>query len=265
MSPSMAFRLRSEDEKTYINDVINRLTDIHKDEVHIKGDALRLLCKAFEDGIESIQFKEIPSSAQDVILQVGCQFLKYEGEVYLCYETFHKKKKGEPIGSIDEYVISRCRLCIEGKQVAVETGIQNMLRKKNIKSILDLRDILVNLTEDFSLAQIYICKANLLEEHEIIVSMNGIHLRCPLKDMEDVSVREYCYNQVNPSDMNPPCRYLIDPFINVNIEPTEKAQNVIRDLAQLNEPEKPIKQVDAKVIEKDEDEEKEENDNEGVE
>ena len=255
MSPSMAFRLRSEEEKIYINGVINRLTDLHKDEVHIKGDALKILCKAFEDGIETIQFKDIPTSVQDVLNQIGCQFIKYEGDLsgYVCYETFHKKKKGEPIGSIDEHVIVRCRLCIEGKQVAVETGIQNQLRKKNIKSILDLRDILINLTQDFSLAQIYICKANLLEEHEIIVSMNGIHLRCPLKDMEDVSVLEYCYNQINPSEMNPPCRYLVDPYINVNIEPTEKAQNIIKDLAQLPEEITDIKNVDVDVKEKKDD------------
>ena len=256
MSPSMAFRIRNEDEKNYINEVIGRLTDLHKDEISIKGDALRLLCKIFEDGIETIQFKEPPTTAQDVITQVSCNFLKYESEVYVCYETFHKKKKGEPIGSIDEYVIDRCRLCTEGKQVAVETGIQAQLRKKNIKSILDLRDILVNLTQDFSLAQIYICKANLLEEHEIIVSMNGIHLRCPLKDMEDVSVLEYCYNQINPSEMNPPCRYLIDPYINVNIEPTTEAQNIIKDLAQLPEEIPDIKDVDVEVKEKDKDKKK---------
>ena len=81
--------------------------------------------------------------------------------------------------------------------------------------------------------------------------------------MDDVSVLEYCYNQVNPSDMNPPCRYLIDPFINVNIEPTKKAQNIIKDLAQLPEEKPDIKEVDAEVIEKDEDDKKNGGETEG--
>lgn len=254
MSPNMSFKIKNSEDKEYINQVINRIADIHKDKVSVKGDALFIMAKSFEEGIKTIQFKDIPTSVQDVLHQINCQFIKYEGELsgYVCYENMHKKKKGEPIGSIDEYVISRCRLCQEGKKVAIENAIQIQLRKKNIKNILDLRYILINLTKDFSLAQIYLCKANLLEEHEIIVSLNGIHLRCPLQDDEDVSVREHCYNQVNPSDMNPPCKYLIDPYINVKIEVPEKAEEIIRELSQIDYQEKNIKDVDVEVIEKDE-------------
>ena len=256
MSSTMTFRFKNQEDKTYINEVINRIADIHKDKVSIKGDSLMIMAKAFEEGIETLQFKEVPTSVQDVINQIGCNFIKYEGDIsgYMCYEHMYKKKKGEPIGSIDEHVISRCRLCQEGKQVAIETKIQDALRKKNIKSILDLRYILINLTREFSLAQIYICKGNLLEEHEIIVCLDGIHLRCPLKDKEAVSVLEYCYNQVNPSELNPPCRYLIDPYINVNMEMPEEAQEILKDLAQLEDkkPKKDIKQVEAEVIEKEE-------------
>jgi len=252
MSLSKSFRFNSKEDKEYVTNLVNKIADTHKGDIKIQGDALVIMAKTYEDGIETIQFKDKPTNVQDVINQVGCQFLKYELKTYVCYETFHKKKRGESIGSDDESVIVRCELCIEGKQVAIETGIQNQLRKKNIKSILDLRDILINLTQDFSLAQIYLCKGNLLEEHEIGISMNGIHLKCPLKEMDDVSVLEYCYNQVNPSDMNPPCRYLVDPYINVNIEPTEKAQNIIKDLAQLPEEIPDIKNVDAEVIPKEE-------------
>ena len=255
MSSTMTFRFKNQEDKTYINEVINRIADIHKDKVSIKGDSLMIMAKAFEEGIETLQFKEVPTSVQDVINQIGCNFIKYEGDIsgYMCYEHMYKKKKGEPIGSIDEHVISRCRLCQEGKQVAIETKIQDALRKKNIKSILDLRYILINLTREFSLAQIYICKGNLLEEHEIIVCLDGIHLRCPLKDKEAVSVIEHCYNQVNPSELNPPCRYLVDPYINVNMEMPEEAQEILKDLALLKEPEKPIKQVDAEVTDKEND------------
>jgi len=255
----MSFRLKNPEDKQYINDVINKITDIYKDDISIKGDALMIMAKGFDDKLETIQFKEIPTSVQAVISQIKCDFIKYEGDIsgYVCYENFHKKKKGEPIGSIDEYVIGRCRLCLEGKKAAIEYAIQTQLRKKNIKNILDLRYILINLTKDFSLAQIYLCKANLLDEHELIVSLNGIHLRCPLQDDEDVSVTEHCYNQVDPSEMNPPCRYLIDPYINVKIETPAKAKEIIEELSQLeyqdkNIQENNIKDIDVEVIQKEE-------------
>jgi len=119
MTPNMSFKVKNEEDKTYINQVINKITDIHKDNVSVKGDALFIMTKSFEEGIETIQFKDVPTSVQAVLTQVSCNFLKYEGDIsgYVCYETFHKKKKGEPIGFIDEFVIGRCGLCKEGKQV----------------------------------------------------------------------------------------------------------------------------------------------------
>jgi len=259
MSLSKSFRFNSLEDKEYVTNLVNKIADTYKDDIDIQGDALVIMAKAFDEGIETIQFKEVPTDVKAVMNQVGCNFLRHELKVYMCYELMYKKKKGEPIGKDDEHVISRCRLCQDGKQLAIETKIQDALRKKNIKSILDLRYILINLTKEFSLAQIYICKGNLLEEHEIIVCLDGIHLRCPLKEKESVSVLEYCYNQINPSELNPPCRYLIDPYINVNMEIPEEAQEIINDLAQIEhkKPENNIKQVDAEVIEKEKDKEDE--------
>lgn len=249
------FKLDTQDQKDYINELMNEIADKFPDEVSIKGDALFKVCTLIKEGLDNITFKEIPSSVQFTLDQIKCKFIKYEGDIsgYVCYELFHKKKKGEPIGSVDELVIERCRLCIEGKKDSITKEVERKLRNKNIKSILDLRDILINLTRESSLAQIFICKANLLEENSIFVSIDGIHLRCPLENNETMSVLEHCYNQVNPKDMNPPCRYLIDPHINIKIEPDEDAREIIRELTQIeHQPEEEIKTVDSKVIESEE-------------
>ena len=256
MSVSKGFRFRNDEDKNYVVSIINKIADIHKKDISVKGDAIVIMARAFDEGIETIQFKDVPTSAQEVLNQVQCEFLRYDGELsgYMCYEYFYKKKKGEPIGAIDELIIQRCQLCKEGKDVAKEKEIQKQLLKTNIKKLLDLREILINLTQDLSLAQIYICRANLLEGHALTVCVDGIHLVCPLEDNDSVTVIEHCYNQIDPMSMNPPCRYLIDPHIKVKMDLGEKATEIIGDLTQIeHKPKEEIqsksKVIDAEVIE----------------
>jgi len=69
---------------------------------------------------------------------------------------------------------------------------------------------------------------------------------------EDVQVKSHCYNQITPWTMEPPCQYLIDPFVNVKIEPSEKASEAIERIAlELQEglPESEPITVEAEVIE----------------
>jgi len=127
MCPSKSFRFKNEEDKTFVTDVCNKIADIHKKDISVQGDALVIIAKAFEEGIETIQFKEVATSAQEVFNQVNCNFLKYDGSIsgYMCYEFFYKKKKGENIGAIDEVVIQRCATCREGKK---------LLKKKRFKN-----------------------------------------------------------------------------------------------------------------------------------
>lgn len=273
MSPSKSFRFKNDEDKNYVTNVLNKIADLHKQDISVQGDALVILAKSFEEGIETIELRDIPSSVQGTLNQIKCDFIKYEIDRskkdvewgYYCYEDFGRKKKPTLIGSDDDNVLYRCNIfCEKSKRLFIDKEVQKQLRKVNIKKILDLREILINLTHDGSLAQIYICKANLLEEHEIIISVDGIHLRCPLEKDDSVSVIQHCYNQVDPTTMNPPCRYLIDPYINVKIEPPDEAKEIIKDLEKLEhkESENSIKQVDAEVIEPpEEDEEKEDEEN----
>jgi len=256
MSVTKGFRFQNLDDRDYVLSIVNKIADIHKKNISVQGDAIVIMARAFDEGIKTIQFKDVPTSTKEVFNQVNCNFLKYDSELsgYMCYEFFYKKKKGEGIGAIDELVIQRCELCKKGKEDAKEREIQKQLLKVNIKKLLDLREILINLTQDLSLAQIYICKANLLEGHILTLSIDGIHMECPLEDDDSVSVIEHCYNQVDPMSMNPPCRYLIDPHIKVKMDLGEKATEIIEDLKQIeHRPEAPIIKdveiVDVEIIE----------------
>jgi len=261
------FDFNTREDREYVTKIVNKIADLHKHDISISGDALIILAKAFEEGIETIELRDIPSSVQGTLNQIKCDFIRYEKDKskkdsvagYYCYENFNKKKKPTLIGTDDDNVLYRCNIfCEKSKRLAIDKDVQKQLRKVNIKKILDLREILINLTHDGSLAQIYLCKANLLEEHEIIISVDGIHLRCPLEKDDSVSVIQHCYNQVDPTTMNPPCRYLIDPYINVKIEPPDEAKEIIRELTQIeHQPETTIKDVDAEVIEPEETESKE--------
>lgn len=265
MSVTFTARMDSLEDKKKVNDALAKISDRYP-ECNMKRYALLKLVDLYLSDFDATVYKDIPVSVQATINEIGCSYLKYEGEElgFLCYEKFHVKKKGEAIGGSHDKVITRCNLCRLGKHDKEQYKIQEQLRKKNIKSILELRDILINLTHSSTLAQIYICKGLLLEEHQLIISADGIHLQCPLEldekgKMLEMAVIEHCYEQINPHDMNPPCKHLIDPH--VRVRPPERAEEIIEELSQLEyQPpveEKPdTKDVDAEVIEPEEDEEK---------
>lgn len=241
------FRFKDQNDKRFLEKVLKKIADTYEGKISISGDTLIILAKAFEEGIETFEMREIPQNVQATLNQISCEFIKYETDTskkdpitgYFCYEDFGRKKKPMLIGSNDSNVLYRCNsFCEKSKRLAKEKIVQGILLKRNIHGLLELREILINLTHDSRLAQIYLCKANLLEEHQIIISADGIHLQCPLEKDESVSVMDHCYNQVDPVEMNPPCKYLIDPYISVNIEASERETEIIKDLAQLNAPEK---------------------------
>lgn len=270
MTTTLSFKLPSTEEKKIINDALAKVSERYPD-CSKKGDALLKIIALYNSGFSESVFREIPPSVIETINEVKCSYLKYEGEAlgFFCYEKFHLKKKGEPVGASHDKVISRCNLCRLGKFDKEQSNIQTMLRKKNIKGLLELREILIKLTHESTLAQIYICKAKLLDEHELIISADGIHLKCPLqlddkKREMDMSVIEHCYEQINPYDMNPPCKHLIDPH--VRVRPPDRADEIIEELKQMeykpeDESKEDSKIIDVEVIEPDE-EKKEDEENE---
>ena len=268
MSLTSSFRLVSPEQVKYVNELMAKISKRYPD-CNKKGEALIKLLELYETSFTESVYRDIPPSVIETINEVECSYLKYDGETlgFFCYEKFHINKKGLPVGISHDKVISRCNLCRLGKFDKEQSKIQEQLRKKNIKGILDLRDILIKLTHESTLAQIYICRGKLFDHHELIISADGIHLKCPLqlddkgKEM-DMSVIEHCYEQINPMEMNPPCQYLIDPH--VRVRPPDRAEEIIEELKQIEHKpqEKTVHDeptiIDAEIIESDEEKQEDE-------
>jgi hypothetical protein len=257
--PTLSFKVDTQEQKKYINTWFADLVK-SRGELGKKGEALQYIIDQYDLAFKNIRFREVPEDVESLIKEADCQYLKYEpyeegkkkGTGYVCYEFFSKKKKPSILGTDHDLILSKCNLCKAGKLDLVEQQIQKQLRKKNIKNLLNLREILINLQIEGGIAQIFICKADLLEQKKLVVSTNGTHLPCPLEeDTKDVQVKLHCYNQINPMSMEPPCQYLIDPFVNVKVEPSEKASEILERIAleyQESEPKQDPKIVDVEVI-----------------
>ena len=262
--PTNSFKIDTDEQNRYINNWFGDLVKA-RGELSKKGEALIYLMDQYDLNFKNLRFKNIPETVEHLIAQVNCEFISYEeykeGKEsktgFVCYEKFHSKKKPDPIGTEHDLLLMRCSKCKAGKLARIETEVQKQLRKKNIKGLLDLRDILINLQIEGGLAQIYICKALLMEKKTLILCTNGVHLTCPLEDgSPEVQVKAHCYNQITPWTQEPPCQYLIDPHIMVQIAPGEEAEEIIKAIAleyreteEGQEPPQPIKEVESKVIE----------------
>ncbi len=262
--PTNSFKIDTDEQNRYINNWFGDLVK-SRGEISKKGEALIYLMDQYDLNFKNLRFKDIPETVEPLIREVNCEFISYEeyreGKKtktgFVCYEKFHGKKKPDPIGTEHDLLLMRCSKCKAGKLARIELEVQKQLRKKNIKGLLDLRDILINLQIEGGLAQIYICKANLMEKKTLILCTNGVHLTCPLEEgSPEVQVKKHCYTVITPWTQEPPCQFLIDPHIMVQIAPGEEAEQIIEAIAleyqeseEGQEPSPPIKEVDAEVIE----------------
>lgn len=251
------------DTKEEIKRINNWFADLvaSRGELGRKGEALQYLIDQYDLAFQNIRHRDIPDSVESLIKEADCHYLNYEpykegkeiiNDGFVCYEFFSQKKKPNILGNNHDLILNKCNLCKAGKLDKIEKQIQIQLRKKNIRNLLNLRDILINLQIEGGIAQIFLCKADLLEKKKLVVSTNGTHLPCPMEpDNKEVQVKLHCYNQITPWTMEPPCQYLIDPFVNVKIEPGEKAQDIIERIAldyQEAEPIQDPKIIDAEIV-----------------
>jgi len=266
MSVTFTARMDSQKDKDFINEALGKIAERYP-ECNMKRYALLKLIELYNADFSKVVYKEVPDSISKTIKEVDCPYLKHltgsdplQPEAFYCYEKFHTIKKEVLIAKSHISVIGKCNLCRLGKHDKEQYKIHEQLRKKNIKNILDLRDILIKLTHEATLAQIFICKGELFDNHKLIISADGIHLQCPL-ELDDkgkpleMLVVEHCYEQINPYDMNPPCKHLIDPH--VRVRPPDKVEEILEELKQLeHQPTEEIKSeaknIDVEVIESDE-------------
>lgn len=212
-------------------------------------DAYELLFQLYFEGKEIEEdWKETQTyEVQDLIALINCEFLEWEGDKgFQCYEKFHEKKKPQSLGGI-ENIQTRCSKCEIGKQAKIQNEIERALRKKNIKGILDLRNVLVQLSQDGGLAQIFICKAE-LHKGKINISGNGISIPCPQENDNEVSIINHCQYLVNPETLQPPCEYLVNPYVKVKLQ-SEEAKDIIETLEITDQTKATAKKkIDAEVI-----------------
>ena len=256
-----SFKLDTKEQSNYVNQWFSDLVTA-RGELSKKGEALIYLMDQYDLNFKNLRFQDIPETVEHLISEADCQYLKYEeyreGKEtktgFVCYEFFSRSKKPSPLGTEHDLILTRCSLCKAGKLDRIEAELQKKLRAKNIKGLLDLRDILINLQVEGGLAQIYICKANLLEKKTLILCTNGVHLTCPLEEgSPEVQVKKHCYNQITPWTQEPPCQYLIDPFIMVQIDSPEEVKDIIESIAleytEEDQDPKAPKEVESEVIE----------------
>lgn len=247
-SVTMSLRVPNDEERIKVSEFLKKLASLHPD-VKNAYDALMFLKDLYDKGFNPEQESFQPQSIQDVIHEVGCDFLRWEGNTlgFMCYEKFHDKKKGDPIGSDGDDVKDRCYICEVGKQAKLQKKFEAQLMRRDVKGLLDLRKILFSLSEEGGFIQIYICRCE-LKNHKIAVSLDGHTLKCPLEKDQLVSIQNHCYDRINPKTMQTPCEYLLDPHVKGKME-SQEANEIIKQLSHRADERATTKKVESEQTE----------------
>lgn len=249
MSLTKGFRFKTLEDKEYVISVVNKVADRYPNDIDIQGDAIVKLARIFDEGISTIGFEELPHSIQETIRMCDCEFIKYSTlQGFECYETYHKNKKTKPIGHEHDKVITACYLCKVGKSKSIREKVEADFRKKGIGRMIKLVNDLLKIDSEGAIAQIFMCQAKQFTEDEIIISPDCVHMRCPEMENELILIDEHCLKQVDPFTMNPPCRYLVAPFLRVPITIPEETKIIIDEIQQLEHEESEKKTVNAEII-----------------
>jgi hypothetical protein len=262
MTVSKTFRFNNDEDRKYVLDIVNKIADQFSDEINIQGDTIVKLCKIFEEGVSSIEFDDLPQSVQDTIRLADCDFIRHSSlEGFECYEAYHKEKKSKPIGRQSKKVIALCVLCKIGKAKVIQNQIEAQFRKKGVTSFVKLINDLIRIDHEGAVAQIFLCQARRFVDDELHLSPDCTHFKCPELDGELIEIENHCLIQTNPFTLEKPCRYLVAPFLKVNIKVPKETQVIldeVKRLETLEETQEPI-EVEATVIEPDEGENGEDN------
>lgn len=231
----LGFRIPTQEDKDFINSALNDVADKFPNDVPNRPSALKKICQIYFDGINLLEFKEIPASVSETIRLVQCEYLRWDSaiSVFMCYESYHKNHKKHPIDSAHDKVLDACRLCKKGKSDAIRYRVEEGFRKKGINSIFNLTKLLLRMDMEGAVAQIFLCQAKQFTDDEIIISPDCVHMKCPKLDSELVLIEEHCVTQIDPQSMNPPCEYLIAPFLRVPIKPAPEAKAVMDEMKRL--------------------------------
>lgn len=233
LTPSLSFKIPTNQMKEDINNVLNQIADNHHLEINTKADALYKLVNLYKEEYDSMGYKEIPHSIEETIRLADCDFIKWDGNIFVCYESYHKNKSPKEIYAEHDKVINACYLCKVGKAKTIQKSVENQFRKKGISNMISLVNNLLKIDYEGAVAQIFICQAKRLSDDELVISSDGTHFKCPELEDEYILIDEYCIKQVDPTTLEPPCRYLVAPYLRVPIKIPQETQEIINEIKQL--------------------------------
>jgi len=201
------------------------------------------------------KFQGTPASAQDVIDEINCPYLQFDGN-WFCLELVHRTKKKKDLGWNAEETLALCRSCQQGKNDQVKQEMEKSLRKKGIKDIMQLRDLFIEMMDKGGPVKLWICKADLLQKHELQLCMDMKNLNCPLNEYQEVSIQHFCSTQINPETNDIPCPHLKLRIITGKIE-SQETRDLINQIYLEHQAsnQQPPKVVEAEQEEKEKEEE----------
>jgi hypothetical protein len=253
--PSLSFKIPTEEMKAEINDALNDVADHQHLIIQTKADALLYIARQYVSKYTSLGSEQIPHSILETIRLADCEFIRHNTlKGFQCYEYYFKDKKVKDIATEHERVIESCVLCKKGKAKSILNDIESQFRKKGVTSFVKLINDLIRIDHEGAIAQIFMCQGKRFSEDELILSPDCTHIKCPELEDELIVIEEYCLTQIDPHTMKPPCRYLVAPFLKVDLKIPREAQRVMDELKQLENQEIPDepKEVDAEYEVKEE-------------
>ena len=196
--------------KSVKDKIENCLVKIAEDTGFKKGKALEYVFDAYIQMLLEGKAKPdeyIEPDIQDVLTSINCDYLLYDGK-FFCLERYHNKKERDIIGIEPSKVKDNCMACLKGKQDIIKHKITEQRRKESFRKLHDFLKQFIVITEKGIIANAYMCTYDALDG-KFHVSKDGKSLRCPLEEDEYISIKEVCFNRVNPKKEMPPCQYLI--------------------------------------------------------
>lgn len=221
-----SFSVRFEDLEKHAS--ITQRFKTYKD--NMKGDPVSsiVLETIFDlaDGINlKDKFSHTLQSVQDIIENVNCEFLIYDG-IFYCSELVHKTKKNKSLGSSNEESLGLCRSCQLGKALKILNEYQKKLRGKNIKGLLQMITTFERFASSGVPSPIYFC--NRIPEEQRFTGLKTMYCSRLRKDIS-----------ITPTCTDPRCQYFEDYIVQVHqdfpAQTLELIENISEDFKRIED------------------------------
>ena len=263
MNSQLNFRL-TDAQKDFANRIIERL---NKDKSLNKSDAFVYVFKQYEDNLISNKSGNyIAPNVRDVLEQIKCGYIGFVNDNFYCRETMAKKREPTLLAGEPEIILKNCLACIKWKLEQEFNKRNTELRKESIKKLREFMKGFIILSKSGFKYTAFMCLCD-ADSGNIIFSRGGEALQCPQLEKELVNIRLTCMEKINEKTGQRPCEYLaslegiqtLDPTIFRDMDDILNNETLLplreNELEEINRQNERLGiQVDAKVIDKEDDE-----------